>query len=85
MRAFDLDTVVQVTKAQILSTKETHFTGIGTDTRVDMSGQLFIALKGEAFDAHQFLSTALSKGAAGILIHDRTLITEELKSKVTII
>lgn len=85
MRALDLDTIVTTTQAQVLSNKENHFTGIGTDTRVDLSGQLFIALKGEAFDAHQFLDVAISKGAAGVLIHDRTLITDELKSKVTII
>lgn len=37
--------------------------GIETDTRRDLQGKLFIALKGERFDAHDFLQDAFSKGA----------------------
>lgn len=45
-----------------------NFTGIGTDTRKDLSGQLFWALKGEAFDAHHFLPQAVEKGAKGLVV-----------------
>lgn len=46
-----------------------QFSAIATDTRKEMKGQLFLALVGEAFDAHQFLETAVKQGASGILAH----------------
>ena len=33
-------------------------TSVATDTRVPMPGALFVALKGEHFDAHDFLAAA---------------------------
>ncbi len=65
MRAVDVQTLVKVTGAQTIHLKEKNFSGIGTDTRLDLKGQLFIALKGDAFDAHQFLEKAVQQGAAG--------------------
>ena len=37
--------------------------GIETDTRKELAGKLFVALKGERFDAHDFLDSAFAKGA----------------------
>lgn len=85
MRAMDLQTIVKVTGAEVLSTFAKDFTGIGTDTRVPLNGQLFIALKGEAFDAHQFLDKAAEQGAAGILVHEENDQVQKLKSKITVI
>jgi len=44
-----------------------EFQGIATDSRRIQPGDLFIALKGERFDGHSFLSEALQKGAAGLV------------------
>ena len=44
--------------------------GVSTDTRAIANGQLFIALRGENFDAHEFLSQALSSGASALLVAD---------------
>ena len=85
MRIIDLKTLVQITGAQILSQKTTNFTGIGTDTRANLEGQLFIALKGEAFDAHQFLDKAVAQGAAALLVHEENEQTKKLSSQVTIV
>ena len=38
--------------------------GVCTDSRKLQPGQLFIALKGERFDGHDFIAQALEKGAA---------------------
>lgn len=47
------------------------FIGVSTDTRVLEPGELFFALKGERFDAAQFLDAAFRAGAAGAVIgHD---------------
>ncbi|MBU8901618.1 MAG: UDP-N-acetylmuramoyl-tripeptide--D-alanyl-D-alanine ligase [Victivallales bacterium] len=39
-----------------------------TDTREDCSGALFLALRGENFDAHNFLDAAVKSGAAALCI-----------------
>jgi UDP-N-acetylmuramoyl-tripeptide--D-alanyl-D-alanine ligase len=43
------------------------FEGVATDTRTDLRGRLFVALRGERFDGHDFLAEAATKGAAGVL------------------
>ena len=42
--------------------------GVFTDTRTALPGALFIALKGEQFDAHDFLAAAKAGGAAAALV-----------------
>jgi UDP-N-acetylmuramoyl-tripeptide--D-alanyl-D-alanine ligase len=42
--------------------------GINTDSRTVSEGQLFVALKGERFDAHDFLRQAVQGGAAAVMI-----------------
>jgi UDP-N-acetylmuramoyl-tripeptide--D-alanyl-D-alanine ligase len=44
-------------------------TGVCTDSRALAAGQLFVPLKGERFDGHDFLPTALSVGGAVVLVH----------------
>ncbi len=42
--------------------------GVSTDTRSIEKGDLFVALKGDRFDAHDFLSDAIDAGAASVLV-----------------
>ncbi len=42
--------------------------GVGTDTRADLSGRLFVALKGPNFDAHGFIGQAAKQGAIAALV-----------------
>ncbi len=72
------------TGAQILSEPNKEFSAVGTDTRVDLTGKLFVALQGDQFDAHQFLGQAAAKNAAGILIHQQTPEIEKIKNNVTV-
>ncbi|MBI3920495.1 MAG: UDP-N-acetylmuramoyl-tripeptide--D-alanyl-D-alanine ligase [Armatimonadetes bacterium] len=44
------------------------FKGVSIDSRQVRPGELFIALKGEKFDGHDFLSQSLESGAAGIIV-----------------
>jgi UDP-N-acetylmuramoyl-tripeptide--D-alanyl-D-alanine ligase len=44
------------------------FTGVSTDTRKIAPGSLFVALKGESFDAHDFLAGAFEAGAAAAVV-----------------
>jgi UDP-N-acetylmuramoyl-tripeptide--D-alanyl-D-alanine ligase len=49
-----------------------RFSAVHTDTRTVAPGQLFVALRGERFDAHAFLAEAVNKGAAGVVVSDAT-------------
>jgi len=46
-------------------------TRVGTDSRQIDTGELFVALAGERFDAHDFLSDVASSGASAALICDQ--------------
>src|SRR5574343_141135 len=43
---------------------------VHTDTRTLQSGDLFLALRGERFDAHDFLPQAAQAGAVAVLIEN---------------
>ncbi len=49
---------------------EEPITGVSKDTRTLTPGDLYIALRGENFDGHDFVAAAFSKGAAGALVDD---------------
>jgi UDP-N-acetylmuramoyl-tripeptide--D-alanyl-D-alanine ligase len=49
-----------------------EFTGVSTDTRHLTPGALFVALKGENFDAHNFLEQAKAQGAAAAVVRRGT-------------
>ncbi len=43
-------------------------TGVSTDTRTLQSGDLFVALRGETFDAHTLLPQAMERGASCLIV-----------------
>jgi UDP-N-acetylmuramoyl-tripeptide--D-alanyl-D-alanine ligase len=43
---------------------------ITTDTRSLREGDLFVAIKGERFDGHDFAASALEQGAAGVIVDE---------------
>jgi UDP-N-acetylmuramoyl-tripeptide--D-alanyl-D-alanine ligase len=43
---------------------------VATDTRALAAGDLFVALAGDRFDAHEFLGDAVRSGAAALVVHD---------------
>lgn len=63
----DINLITQATGGEVLNQAQTQFAGVGTDTRSDLRGKLFIPLKGENFDAHNFIDAAIKSGASGIL------------------
>lgn len=51
-----------------LAGKEARIQGVQIDSRADCQGRLFVALKGEHFDGHDFCQTAADNGAAAVLV-----------------
>ncbi len=52
----------------LLRGADAEFSGASTDTRSIAAGQLFVALRGPRFDAHDMLDAAAQAGAAGIVV-----------------
>lgn len=50
------------------------FTGVSTDSRTLKPGDLFIALSGEQFDGHRFISAAIGNGAVAAMVSADTAI-----------
>lgn len=63
--------IISALHPEILGEKYKEFSGVGTDTRANLRGQLFVALKGPTYDGHNFLSEAVKAGAVALLVHDR--------------
>ncbi len=85
MKSYALDELVKLLNGKVLSKFDTTFDGVGTDTRKNLTGQLFIALKGEAYDANQFLNQALQAGATALLVQDIVPSQKGVLEKVTVI
>jgi UDP-N-acetylmuramoyl-tripeptide--D-alanyl-D-alanine ligase len=49
---------------------DVRFDGVSTDTRSIGRGQLFVAIRGERFDGHDFLAAAKERGAAAALVDE---------------
>ena len=44
------------------------FLGVSTDSRSVAAGELFVALRGERFDGHEFVAAAYERGAAAVVV-----------------
>ena len=67
---FKLSTVqlAQILQAKLIGDENVQVEEINTDTRKSVSNSLFFALKGEKFDAHQYLDQAVSQGALALVV-----------------
>lgn len=59
-----------------LTGDDVEFLNVSTDTRTIQPGDLFVALKGERFDAHDFVAQALDAGAVAAMV-SRAVKTEK--------
>jgi UDP-N-acetylmuramoyl-tripeptide--D-alanyl-D-alanine ligase len=80
-----LEDLVAGAEGKVLSQHERVFTGVGTDTRADLKGKVFIALKGDVYDAHDFLDKAVSAGAAALLVHRLPASAKSIADRVTVV
>lgn len=85
MKKWNLKQIAEWTQGQILSTHQSEFDEVGTDTRKDLTGQVFVALKGDVFDAHAYLDQACAQGAGVLIVHELPDKFQHLKEQVSII
>lgn len=67
MRALSMSELVQPLRATLVGADQT-FTAVTTDSRALAAGDLFVALKGDSFDGHDFLAQVAAAGAAGAIV-----------------
>jgi UDP-N-acetylmuramoyl-tripeptide--D-alanyl-D-alanine ligase len=58
----------QVAGAHVVGTLPAHMARVHTDTRSLQPGDLFVALRGDTFDAHEFLPQVARAGAVGAVV-----------------
>ena len=77
MKRLKCEEIIQATGGMLISgIIEQEITDICTDSRTIKAGSLFIPIKGERFDGHDFIKSALENGAVGTLTH-KDLYNEE--------
>ncbi len=70
MRAALAQILPSVTGAKLIGSGEVVFGGVSTDSRNVLAGSLFVALRGEVFDAHDFLAQVAEKGVAAVVLEE---------------
>jgi UDP-N-acetylmuramoyl-tripeptide--D-alanyl-D-alanine ligase len=63
----DLEKIIEATGGRIISKGMTTFSNISIDSRTIKEGDIFVALKGNRFDGHDFLDEALRIGEGAIV------------------
>lgn len=70
MHGVKFDEILQWTDAQLVGILGRNLSpvGVSTDSRHLESGELFIALSGEHFDGHDYVASALARGASAAVV-----------------
>jgi UDP-N-acetylmuramoyl-tripeptide--D-alanyl-D-alanine ligase len=68
MEPKSLRQIAVATGGAVWGHEETIVTSVGTDSRNSAPQELFVALRGERFDGHQFIAAARERGAAAALV-----------------
>ncbi len=67
---FTIDELIKATQGRFIQGPVTgHVKSICIDSRLVKEGQLFIAVKGDVFDGHDFIKDVVSKGVRVVLLH----------------
>src|ERR1700745_486123 len=70
MEPKSLRQIAVATGGAVWGPEETMVTSVGTDSRSSTPQELFVALRGERFDGHEFIEAARQRGAAAALVEN---------------
>ncbi|MBA5865703.1 MAG: UDP-N-acetylmuramoyl-tripeptide--D-alanyl-D-alanine ligase [Nitrospira sp. CR1.3] len=76
MALFTIEELREVISVKVLAgetspTAKRRIRNISTDSRLTKRGDLFVALRGDRFDGHEFVPAVLAQGAIGAIVHDQ--------------
>jgi UDP-N-acetylmuramoyl-tripeptide--D-alanyl-D-alanine ligase len=88
MALFTMEELREVISVKVLAgdpspSAKRRIRSLSTDSRTVKRGDLFVALKGDRFDGHEFVPTVLAKGAAGAIVHDSYRLPQGKSPKAT--
>lgn len=78
-----LEDLVQGTNGKVIHTKNTEFSCVTTDSRGDVRGKVFLALKGDVFDGHDFIKSCVEKDVGAIISSEWNDAYKALSERVT--
>lgn len=75
MASFSFDEIRKATNAKLIyGNKKGFCIGVSIDSRTLKEGELFIALKGERFDGHNFINSVIKNGSSAVIISNTEAI-----------
>lgn len=67
---FTVEELIYATGGQLISgPHQANALSIGIDSRKAKKGQIFVAIKGEKFDAHDFINEVVARGVRILIVH----------------
>jgi UDP-N-acetylmuramoyl-tripeptide--D-alanyl-D-alanine ligase len=75
------EVLAAVSGTRISGKHQTRLAGISTDSRSVRQGEIFLALKGERYDGHDFVLKSVERGAVGIVVQEEYWNRESAKVK----
>ncbi|MDR3590083.1 MAG: UDP-N-acetylmuramoyl-tripeptide--D-alanyl-D-alanine ligase [Negativicutes bacterium] len=84
MAEFTVDEVLSATGGELICRHAQAFSGVSVDTRTLRPGNLFVALKGDKSDGHDFLLRAVDAGATGVVISNRDVYVPDKVTAVVV-
>ena len=76
MKALSAGTIAKMVQGRLDGSPEIIVNRISIDTRTLEQGSLFVAIKGERFDGHDYIEQAVSNGAALVIVREGTILTK---------
>ena len=73
-----------IPNSQLRANPASPWLRVHTDTRSTRAGDLFIALRGDTFDANQFLPEAIAQGAVAVLCHPQSDATHSALPRIEV-
>lgn len=85
MSSFSIEEIARATGGVVFGDAAGGVSGISTDSRQVRAGELFVALKGERFDGHDFIAATSSRGVRVFLVESAWLAANAVPAGATVV
>ena len=79
---FTVEEIARATDGTISGPAPGMIAGVSTDSRSVMPGELFVPLRGERFDGHEYIGAAVERGCTALLAEKSWLAEHRLPAGV---